>query len=303
MKKLSFVALAVFAVICLLMAVPASAVIMEETYKGQVSKLEPSKNRLTMQVSSVYTGNEWLPYAKSSLKNNIVEGTVYNPDIFNDLKQGDPIEATILAGPGGEWITVGLIGSVGSTQSPLIASYGDPSRLISYFYKGYTVKTELKPDCAECTGTTCIAASAIVSPERDGKIVETNEMYPGYTHVFGWNSEYQYILKIKFNSGDASSDKCPGFDGMAGPQAISDFTIYDTQRSTILASEVDITPSPTPVSTAAPAETELYQVTPEMTTEAETQAPLPQATQSGLGFELFIAAGFVGCALLLLRRD
>ena len=299
MKKTSIFAFAALAVICLLMAIPASAVIMEETYKGQVSKLEPSKNILTMQVTSVYTGDGWQTYAKSSLKNNIVMGTTYNPDIFADLKQGDPIEATILAGPGGEWISVGKIGSTGSTQSPLIASYGDPSRLMSPFYQGYTLTTELKPDCAECTGTTCLATSAIVSAVRDGKIVETNEMYPGYTHVFGWNSDYQYILKIKFNSGEASSDSCPGFGGMVGPQAISDFTIYDTQRSTILASEIDIAPEPAVVSTAAATQ----QTAEETTAPAATSAPVPQATQSGFGFELFIAAGFIGCAMLLLRRE
>ncbi|MBN2734374.1 MAG: hypothetical protein JXQ82_05935 [Methanomicrobiaceae archaeon] len=301
MREMKFFALITVSVIFLLMALPASAVIMEETYKGQVSKLEPSKKSLTMQVSSVYEGGQWVTFAKSSLKSNIVVGTTYNPDIFNDLKQGDPIEATILGGPGGEWISVGKIGTVGSTQSPLIASYGDPSRLISYFYQGYTVKTELKPDCSWCEGTTCTASSAIVSPIRDNMVVETKEMYPGYTHVFGWNSEYQYILKIKFNSGRASSDLCPGTGVMAGPQAVSDFTIYDTQRSTILASEVDIAPSETEITTLLPTETEILHATPEMT--SATQAPVPQPTQSGFGMELFIAAGLFGCIMVLLRKN
>ena len=138
-----------------------------------------------------------------------------------------------------------------------------------------------------------------MSPIRDGKIVETNEMYPGYTHVFGWNTEYQYILKIKFNSGEALSDSCPGYGGMVGPQAVSDFTIYDTQRSTILASEIDIAPESTEVPTAATQQTAI----PTTAAPAETQAPVPQATQSGFGFELFLAAGLTGCAMLLLRRE
>ena len=301
-KNRSVLIFAILIAIFMLMVMPASAVILEENYKGQISKLEPAKNTLTMQVSSVYQGGEWVTFGKSSLKNSIVSGKIYNPDIFNDLKQGDSIEAAILGGAGGEWIAIGKIGNVGSTETPLIAAYGDPSRLTSPYYMGYTLKTEIKPDCSQCEGTTCKALSATVTPVRDGKDVETDEMYPGDTHVFGWNSDYQYILKITFNSGEASSDSCPGYGGMAGPQAVSDFTVYDTQRSTILASEVDVTAAPTAVSTQSPAETEISQTT-EVIPTAATASPSPQATQSGFGPELFIAAGLIGCLLIVLRRN
>lgn len=299
-KRSNIMVFAVLTAVFMLMILPASAVILEEQYKGQISTLNAAKKTLTVQVTSVYEGGEWVNYGKSSLKNSIVSGTIYNPDVFNDLKQGDPVEATILGGAGGEWIAIGKIGNLGSTQTPLTAAYGDPSRLSSPYYRGYTVTTAMETDCAECEGTTCTASSSTVSVIRDNAVVETKVMYPGEMHVFGWNSDYQYILKIKFNSGEASSDSCPGYEGMAGPQAVSDFTIYDTQRSTILASEVDVAAEATDVLTQSPTETQT--AAPEITAYA-TQAPSPQATQSGFGLELFISAGLIGCLLIILRRN
>ena len=77
-----------FMVICS----PASAVILEESYQGWISKLEPSSDKVTVYVTEVYEGGTWVTYGKSSLKNMLVEGTTSNPSVFTDLKQGDPVE-------------------------------------------------------------------------------------------------------------------------------------------------------------------------------------------------------------------
>ena len=298
-QKRVFIFTAIMAVLFLII-MPASAVILEEQYKGQISRLEPSKNTITMQVTSVYEGGEWVTYAKSSLKNNIVSGTINNPDIFSDLKQGNPVEAVILGGPGGEWIAIGKIGNVDSTTTPLTAAYGIPDRLISPYYRGYTIKTELTPNCAECEGTTCTAQSAKVVVERDGAVVEEKTMYPGETHVFGWNSDYQYIIQVKFNSGEASSDSCPAFEGIVGPQPISDFTVYDTQRSSVLVTN----PVPTVTDTA---ETTAETTVPTQTQTAEetvsqTSEPMPKATQTGTNVGVVFLMAVFGVSMAVFKR-
>lgn len=281
---------------------PASAVLLEETYMGWVSKIEPSKNIVHIYVTEVYQGDgTWLTYGKSKLPNQIVPGTTSNPSVFTELKQGDSVEVTIMGGSGGEWITIGKIGSVGSTSKPIIACYGDPSRLISPFYQNYKISFTPEPDCALCEGTLCTASIASVTVERDSATVETADMFPGSTHVFGWDSSYQYIPQITFVSGEADSTTCSSSSEigmMAGPQAVSDFTIYITQRSTIVKSEVETL------------ETEfMTEVPTEVVTAAETQVPvtaattvLPATTPATSGFTMFCALAAVFAALCLFIR-
>jgi len=283
-----------------LLAVNASAVILEENYKGKVSRLEPSKQIVTMQVSEVYEGGQWVPYAKSSLKNNIVAGSTDNPHIYNELKQGDLIESCILGGAGGEWIAVGKISSSGSTESRMTMVFGDPAKLISPYYDGYSVEYTTAPDCNSCEGTVCNAPSAVVTVSKNNKVVEEMKMAEGMTHIFGYHSDNQYVLKITYNFGEASSSLCPGAEMMmTGPQEISDFTIYDMQRSAILASEVSETEEaiatevPTTVQTAVPQ------------TLAPTVQPTPSTTSSP-GFAGFAAIGALATVFALLavfRRE
>ena len=302
MKNMKLAGIAVMVIAAMIICSPASAVLLEETYLGWVSKLEPSKDRVTVYVTDVYQGDgTWLTYGKSSLKNMIVPGTTTNPSVFNDLKQGDSVEVTIMGGSGGEWITIGKIGSSGSTSKPVIACYGDPSRLISTFYRDYAISFETEPDCALCEGTTCTASSASVTVRRDGEKVESAEMYPGTTHVFGWESSYQYIPQITFVSGEAESSACISEDEgmvMAGPQAVSDFTIYITQRSTIVKSEVETlekeTLTQTPSGTIAATETE-------MTSTVTATSPVA-ATPETPGFTALCAMSAIFAAFCLVSK-
>ncbi|UUX91519.1 hypothetical protein [Methanoplanus endosymbiosus] len=280
-----------------LLAVNASAVILEENYKGKVSRLDPSKEIMTMQVSEVYEGGQWVTYAKSSLKNNIVAGSTDNPHIYNELKQGDLVEACILGGAGGEWVAVGKISSAGTTESRLTMEFGDPSKLVSPYYDGYSIEYTTTPDCNECEGTVCAAPSATVTVYKGGNQIEKRTLSEGMTHIFGYYSENQYVLKITYNFGEASSSTCPGAEMMMGPQEISDFTIYDMQRSTILAGEIPeettATEIPTVIQTEVPA------------TPAPTLPPTPSTTSSP-GFAGFAAMGGIAAAFILFaafRRD
>lgn len=283
-----------FMVICS----PASAVILEESYQGWISKLEPSSDKVTVYVTEVYEGGTWVTYGKSSLKNMLVEGTTSNPSVFTDLKQGDPVEVTIMGGPGGEWITIGKIGSTGLTSKPIIACYGDPSRLISPFYKNYIISFIPESDCELCEGTTCVASGASVTVERDGLEVESVDMFPGSTHVFGWdNVSLQYIPLITFVSGEGESSQCSSSEIiMAGPQAVSDFTIYITQRSTIIKSEVEtletegLTEEPTTEATTA--ETVVQ-------TETRTEVPTTAATPETPGFTMICAFSAIFAAFCI----
>lgn len=294
MMKMKLAGLIGLVAVIMIIIAPASAVILEETYKGSISRIESSKDTINVYVTDVYQGDgSWLDYGQSSLPNPIVTATFNNPAAFADLKQGDPVEVTLLGGS--EWITIGKIGSVSATSQPIIACYGDPSRLVSPFYNNYEITFVAEPDCALCEGTTCTASLASVNVKRDGTEVEAADMFPGSTHVFAWNSDYQYIPVITFVSGEAGSSPCLSSDIiMAGPQAISDFTIYITQRSTIVKSVVEtleteeVTEAPTPVSPTAV-------MTVEETT-VQTAAPSAAPTQAP-GFTLFIALAGIFAAL------
>ena len=297
MKKTRYVLLLL---IVSLLAVSASAVIFEENYKGKVSRLEPSKQIMTMQVSEVYEGGQWIPFAKSSLKNNIVAGSTDNPHIYNELKQGDLIEACILGGAGGEWVAVGKISSATTTESRLTMEFGDPSKLVSPYYDGYSVEYTTTPNCNACEGTICVAPSATVTVYKGGKQIEKRTLSEGMTRIFGYYSDNQYVLKITYNFGEASSSLCLGSEMMTGPQDISDFTIYDMQRSAILAGEI---PDAAEETAATGAPTAVQTEVPE--TPAPPVQPTPSTTSSP-GFAGFAAMGGIAAAFILLaafRRE
>ena len=290
-----------------LAVMPASAVIQEQHFKGQVSVIDAAKNTMTVQINYVYEGNEWVPYSKATtVPNNIIRGKTDNPLIQKELKQGDAVEACIMGGTdgNGEWIAMGKIGSVSSTETPFITLYGDPSKLISNFYQGYVFEYAPVAQCGSCTGTLCPSEAAFVIVSKDGAVVEEKKMVPGESHIFGYDSDNQYVLAVTYNFGEASSEECSSSPVMmAGPQPINDFTIYDTQRSAILE---QMTATQTAAATAAPTQTvtEATPVPPEPRGTPETPAPTPSAmpTRSGFGFELVIIAGIIGSAIAVLRR-
>ncbi len=284
-----------------LAVMPSSAVIQEQYFKGQVSVIDVAKDMMTIQVTSVYEGDEWVTYAKAtSIKNNIIRGTTDNPLILTELKQGDAVEACLIGGTdgNGEWIAIGRIGTVGSAETPLMTVYGDPSKLRSNFYQGYVFNYIPVADCTACTGSTCTSQSALVAVSKDGALVEEKTMSPGETYVFGKDSDNQYVLLVTYNFGQASANECASSPSemMMGPQPINDFTIYDTQRSTIIESVIGTeTAAPTVIATEATA------VQTAAPTQAPTQAPMP--TKSGLGIELIVIAGIIGSAIAVFRKD
>ncbi len=301
MKKIILATMLLLAVSLAVM--PVSAVIQEQHFKGQVSVIDAAKNTMTVQVNYVYEGTEWVPYSKATtVPNNIIRGKTDNPLIQKELKQGDAVEACIMGGTdgNGEWIAMGKIGSVSSTETPFITLYGDPSKLLSDFYQGYVFRYAPVAQCGSCSGTLCPSEAAFVTVSKDGALVEEKKMVPGETYVFGKDSENQYVLKVTYNFGQASSEECSSAPMMMGPQPINDFTIYDTQRSAILES-MTATPTATPAQATV---TEATPVPPEPRDPPVTTAPTPSPmpTKSGLGFELIIIAGIIGSAIAVLRR-
>ena len=98
---------------------------------------------------------------------------------------------------------------------------------------------------------------------------------------------------------DSSACISSGEDGMmAGPQAVSDFTIYITQRSTIVKSEVETLE--TEVMTEMPTEVVTAAVT-QVPVTAETTV-LPATTAATPGFTMFCALAAVFAALCLFVR-
>lgn len=245
--------------VILLMAAPASAVLLEESFMGTVSKIDQRANTLNIKADSSYSGEKWVPVAAT-----ILTGEVPDTLVFDSLKQGDAVQVTRIGGEGGSWIAIGKIGSVSLTEKYLTDSFGDPSRLISEFFEGYRVNFTTTPDCNTCAGTTCTALSAEVIITQKGGDVGTIFMTPGQTVLFKTPAENQYDLKITFVRGEASSASCERYGAMAGPQPISNFVIHEVKKGAVI---------PTETATESPTQPPVTPATLPPTTVPPTQSP------------------------------
>ncbi len=242
--------------VILLIAAPASAVLLEESFMGTVSKIDQRANTLNVKADSSYNGESWVPLTGTM----ILTGEVPDTAVFDSLKQGDAVQVTRIGGEGGSWIAIGKIGSVSLTEKYLTDSFGDPSRLISEFFEGYRVDFTTTPDCNTCTGTTCTALSAEVTITQKGANVGTIFMTPGQTVLFKTPAENQYNLGITFVRGEASSATCERYGSMVGPQPISDFVIHEVKKGVVTATETatelptqaPVTPASLPPTTVLP---------------------------------------------------
>jgi len=271
---------------------PVSAVILEVTYKGQVTTTDTVKNTLSIKNPDQYgceypaTGApqcSWKPVSSAST----LTGIVPDPAAYTILSGGDLAVATSLGGSGGQWITLAKIYGPKETEQVVTAIVGEPGTVPLPLLGNYAVDTVMVPDCSSCSGTLCTAKQAIVTVKSSGSPVLEKRLTPGESLTYNGRNDGSDV-SVKFVSGQAASQSCPEMAGMTGPQAISVFVIKVTPP--VGYGQVNYRTA----STTRPDEA----LTPLLTAHT---TPLPAPTKSG-SFVPFAAIGVLATAALILMR-
>lgn len=211
-----------------ILAAPAGAVLLESSYRGTVSAIDRENSMMTIQAGFLY-GCSWESGIPHCAWNPgflaEVTGSVSIEEVFSRLKVGDTIEGTLLGGPGGEWMGIGVLES--DQSGVLIARdiYGAPSSLQSPNMGNYSFFFTTEPDCNSCTGTVCVARSAGLTIGRNEVPLVTYTLFPGETLFFNGQNDGSAV-NITFLGGEALSSLCPNSSPMMGGRQ-NGVTIYD----------------------------------------------------------------------------
>jgi hypothetical protein len=270
--------------------VPASAVLQEITYRGQVLSVNQSGGTLTInagyQYGCNYTGAtpncSWAVVPASNLT-----GTVPDPAAFNVFKAGDPVAATSIGGPGGTWIGLAKIFPTPGIENWLATDIvGDPDSLPIGLASDYYFSYDTAPECGNCTGSVCNARYANVTLNSTAMTVLQKNLTPGGTVFYNGRNDNSSVL-IGFVKGQALSETCPGMPEMVGLQPVSVFTIHVSQAVAGSPSKVPSQNVATPASTVQ--------------SPVQTNNPPPAPTKSPS--DLLIPLGALGViGSLLLRK-
>jgi hypothetical protein len=208
--------------------VPVSAVILEVTVKGQVSTVNPVENMLYIKNPVQYgcdfpAGKDpicaWRPMETATLA-----GTVPDASAFQVFKGNEVVVATSTGGAGEQWITLAKLYGSRPSEEFVTDIVGDPRTISVPFIGDYAVETVTLPDCISCTGTVCMATEATVTWKSSGKTVFEKTLKPGESFTYNGRNDGSGVM-VKFVSGQAAAQNCPGKGGMTGPQAVAVYVI------------------------------------------------------------------------------
>ncbi|MCX6685674.1 MAG: hypothetical protein NTV10_03345 [Methanoregula sp.] len=268
MIKKSFVCGALIAALALyLFLAPVSAVILEVTARGQVSTVNQAKNTLTISNPAQYgcdypAGKDpvcsWKPMDTSALT-----GTVPDAAALSVFKSGDTAVATSLGGAGEKWITLAKLFGSRPNEEFVTDIVGDPRTISTPLIGDYAVETETVPDCTACTGTVCTATASKVTWKSAGKMVMEKTLKLGESYMYNERNDASSVT-VKFISGQAAAQLCPGKAGMTGPQPVSVYVMTVVPPVSALQTNIrtatttrreEALPTVPPVSAATPAST------------------------------------------------
>jgi hypothetical protein len=247
-KRLFFV---VLILICTCM-VSASAVLLETTVTGEVTKLDEAGNEIAVYVDEVWNGESWVMYSVTSINKQDLVGSVPEGDIFDYLSIGDVVQATFTGDETSTviFVTVAKVELPDSSSRYLSDSWGDPSVLVSPFFNNFKISYETTADCNDCSGSVCTAESVNVSVSQgwEGQnYFQELTMMPEERHLFSSPEGCESELVVTFEEGQASVGSCNSMP-VGGPQPVSDFAIHVVQKGT----ETEVTATPTASSTKTP---------------------------------------------------
>lgn len=269
------------ALVFTVLAIPASAVLQVTEYRGTITALNASSRTMTINAVATYGcdfTNSTPTCTWDSINATQVTGTVPDDQVFSDFKSGNPVAASILGGPGGNWAAVALIFPTPGIENWYATDiHGDPVYVENVpLAADYAVAYLTVPDCGACSGTVCTARSAIVEIRAEDRVVTNTTLSPGQNVTWNGRNDGSWI-EVNFLSGQAPSSACPQATGMmTGPQAISDFTIYVQQPVAGVNTTTTTKPPTTVVQTTVPT-----------TSASRTTVP---PTQTGLLPLMFIGA-------------
>lgn len=214
-------------VVLLALACPASAVLLEVTFKGEVTATDAASNSITVLADSQYGcayENGTATCGWDAVTPVSLACTVPCAEVFDAIGVGDTVEATSIGGMGGELAAIGLLAE--TTDGELVATdlFGNPASLPVPLVGDYTVEYSTAPDCSQISGTTCPALSANVTVKSGDMTVFEQTLAPGETLTYNGRNDASSVA-VTFVSGEASSADCPGMAGIVGPQAFSVFIV------------------------------------------------------------------------------
>jgi hypothetical protein len=277
---------------------PAGAVMPEVTVKGPVATINPDKNTLTvdhpLQYGCNYPVNEAPVCSYTPTNKTGLTGTVPDAAAFTVFKNGDPIVATSVGGPGETWITLAKLYGSRPNEELVTDIIGDIRTIPTPLIGNYALDATTVPDCSACTGTLCTARSAIIMVKSDGYGVLARTLMPGESLTYNGRNDGSGVT-VTFIKGQASSTTCPGQAGSPGPQAISVYIVKAVPP--ISAAQTNIRTA----TTTRPDEA----LTPQQSLPATFLTPSPNpATTTRAGMMPLAVIGAIGLAgfVLMMKR-
>ena len=153
-------------------------------------------------------------------------GTVPDPTALSLFNAGDPVAATSIGGPGGTWIGIAKIFPTPGIENWLATDIiGDPDSLPVGLASDYYFSYETAAECGNGTGSVCNARYASVTLNSTDMTVLQKNLTPGDSAFYNGRNDNSSVT-IRFVSGQALSDTCPGMAGMVGLQPVSVFVIH-----------------------------------------------------------------------------
>jgi hypothetical protein len=210
------------------LVVPVGAVMQEVTVKGPVATLNPDKNTLTvdhpLEYGCNYPVNETPVCSYTPTNKTGLTGSVPDAAAFTVFKNGDPIVATSIGGPGETWITLAKLYGSRPNEELVTDIIGDIRTIPIPLIGNYSLDATTVPDCSVCTGTTCTARSAIIMVKSEGYGVLARTLMPGESLMYNGRNDGSGVT-VTFVKGQASSTTCQGKAGSTGPEAISVYIV------------------------------------------------------------------------------
>jgi hypothetical protein len=206
--------LIIVAALLLCCCVPVSAVVQEVTLKGTVATVNAPKNTITIehcqQFGCIYTTTAPVcTYTPMSV--DTLTGTVPDAAAFSVFKTGDPIVATSIGGAGETWITLAKLYGSRPNEESVTDIVGDPTSLPNtlLLVGQYDLDLTTAPDCQQCPGTSCTAASSLVKIKYLADVLAEKTLTPGQSFTYNGRNDGSSVA-VTFVKGQALSESCPG---------------------------------------------------------------------------------------------
>ena len=261
--------IAAAAVLLLLITPPVAAVVQEKTVAGTITNVNQAKGTIDIYADKMWNGVTWTGISVQFVADQKITGTAPSSDAMAYLCVGDTVQATFTGeSPQVSWVTVSKVDGTDPTGKFLIASFGDPSKIVNSFQNNFKVTFDTAPDCESCSGSVCTASSAyvkVVQGWNEKNYPSDAQMIPGERHVFKSPEGCLQELSVTFLNGEASAGLCSAASPV-GRQPFSVFTIEVVQKGSVQ----DYVPLP-------------------VVQTVETEVPTPVPTQASPGFGFVIA--------------